>query len=93
MKKTTEAQREDDDLSQVIGTQAGRRFVMRLLHAAHLLGSGVGKDATDTYYLAGRRHAGTALEAQLRDEHFDMWILMLQEDKREAEDNACKPRT
>lgn len=80
-------QEELNDLAWIMSITKGRRFINRLINAG-LAVAPIGADPYGTYYNAGRRHVADALEAELRADHLDEYLLMLRESQ--VEDPSCK---
>jgi hypothetical protein len=81
----------DDDLRVVMGLEAGRRFVWRLLTQAGLYSSSYVESATATAYNEGRRAVALALLAEAQRVAPELYTKALREEL-EAQDRAARER-
>ena len=77
------------DLHNILSNSYGRRFLLRLINTGRAVPA-IGIDPHTTYFNQGMRCVADNLEADLRENHFDLWALALREAKGE-DDSSCNP--
>lgn len=83
VKRQEAALRAKNDFKAILETSVGRRFVWRLLQKAGPYRSSFSSDALAMAHSEGRRSAGIELLTLLEAEHFDKYVLMMQENNEE----------
>lgn len=72
-------QQDEEDLRAVLGSQAGRRFVHRLVKQTGMYGSSYAESATATAFNEGRRSVGIALVAEMQRVDAALYARVLRE--------------
>jgi hypothetical protein len=83
---------ETKDLGDVLSSVAGRRFIKRLLDGAQLDSTGFDRDPVVNAFNQGARHMGMALKRELKEDHWDHYLLMQRESRRDDEEQELQPQ-
>lgn len=77
-----EIEQEKSDLAQVLGTEQGRRVLMRLINRASVLQPtyASGTHPSDFAFMEGRREMGLYIIATITEINTDIWLEMQKED-------------
>lgn len=87
MNQKERMRREQEDVATVMSSQAGRRFVARLLLARNVCP--VKSDPVMTYFQLGVQENARLLEQMLINNHLEVYKLMLSEQHADEEDTSC----
>jgi hypothetical protein len=77
-KAKRKAQQEDDDLLTVMSTEAGRRFIWRLLCSTGMRRSSYTGNS-ETFFREGERNVGLRLQADIERVDFHLYVAMQRE--------------
>lgn len=82
--------KQQNDIREFLSTQAGVRFIARLLgEICYLDTSAFHPNNSTMCNIAGRRQVGQTVKELIRDVDFDLWVTV----DREIETNRPKPKT
>lgn len=86
----SKALRQENDVRELLGTQAGIRFVARLLGEICFIDESAFNPNNSTMCnIAGRRQVGQQVKTIIRDCSFELWVKV----DRELEETRPKPKT
>lgn len=84
------ALKQENDLREVLASQAGVRFIARLLgEICFIDASAFNQNNSVMSNIAGRRQIGQTVKELIRDVDFDLWVKV----DRELESHRPKPKT
>jgi hypothetical protein len=91
MTKKDRRMQEKRDLAEVLSSQFGRRFVKRILDGAHLSNTGFTTDPLVTAHNLGAREIALGLLNEIKEDHFEAWMVMEGEHYRDIDDEKKAP--